>query len=664
MPLRSSDPVTRVELRRLGLILLLALAHGLVYTFLLPPWQHYDEPKHFEYTWLAANLGRLPAPNDGDQRLNRRVLASMIANGFYDRQSAVPVLGAEDQPVEIPGYSQLDDPPLYYLLASLPLRLMRQASVENQLYASRLVSLLLYLATVLCGWGAAREITAPRSPLRWMTPLTLAMLPAFTDLMTSVNNDVGAVAAFSFFLWGSVRLMRRGFSLGGLAWVGIAAALCYLAKNTAWMALLLLPIVMVFSMLRGRWRGLAWGLALALAVGGLLFGFSRDEAAAWYRAATQPGPVRQASDQAVLGDYIFHIDSGAQTAPTWFPSLYQAVPEASWGSLPGKPVTLGAWMWASETVQASTPVLGAPGGSFSQVVEVGRQPRFQAIHAVLPEGTQRVWVSLDPGLGEGSPAQVFYDGLVLAEGERPLDEAPSFSAPDGAQGIWGGQPFTNLIRNPSAELPGLRLNPLVDRLSRKASPDGMQLSLILGALWDWPATLPVLLSGAEHLFRTFWARFAWGQVLLMPGYRPYRWLLAATLFGLLGAGLALVRRRRRVPWDVAFVFGLSLLLAWFPTLTRILAYLPQPKLYFPTARHAYPAILPAAFVLSLGWLEIARLLANAWDWLAARSPWKDKLPRIGSEGRFSAVVFVVFFAGFLILDLLSIYSIARYYGKL
>jgi len=33
-------------------ILVLALANGLLYLVLVPPWQHYDEPTHFEYAWL------------------------------------------------------------------------------------------------------------------------------------------------------------------------------------------------------------------------------------------------------------------------------------------------------------------------------------------------------------------------------------------------------------------------------------------------------------------------------------------------------------------------------------------------------------------------------------------------------------------------------------
>ena len=67
----------------LALCLLAGLLMGVFFIFLLPPWQHYDEPKHFEHVWLAANLDRLPGPEDRDEELNRQVMASMGLYRFY-----------------------------------------------------------------------------------------------------------------------------------------------------------------------------------------------------------------------------------------------------------------------------------------------------------------------------------------------------------------------------------------------------------------------------------------------------------------------------------------------------------------------------------------------------------------------------------------------------
>ncbi|MGH2541649.1 MAG: hypothetical protein ACRDIB_02550, partial [Ardenticatenaceae bacterium] len=87
-PRDISNPIARrIGLARgrvaLVLVLCVALVQGLLYLRLLPPWQHYDEPTHFEYTWLYAKLGRQPGPQDVDPVMRREVAASMMAHDFY-----------------------------------------------------------------------------------------------------------------------------------------------------------------------------------------------------------------------------------------------------------------------------------------------------------------------------------------------------------------------------------------------------------------------------------------------------------------------------------------------------------------------------------------------------------------------------------------------------
>jgi hypothetical protein len=57
----KSRPIFQNEGFILIAILLLAAINGLFYIFIVPPWQHYDEPNHFEYIWLLA-AGKLPNP--------------------------------------------------------------------------------------------------------------------------------------------------------------------------------------------------------------------------------------------------------------------------------------------------------------------------------------------------------------------------------------------------------------------------------------------------------------------------------------------------------------------------------------------------------------------------------------------------------------------------
>jgi hypothetical protein len=120
-------------------------------------------------------------------------------------------------------------------------------SVASQLYAVRLLSLSLYLITILASWGVVVEITPPCHPLRLLVPMTIAALPGFTDLMTAGNNDVGAVAFFSLALWGSVRLARRGLALLPLLLTSLVVVLCYFVKETAFFAVPVFALALLFA---------------------------------------------------------------------------------------------------------------------------------------------------------------------------------------------------------------------------------------------------------------------------------------------------------------------------------------------------------------------------------------------------------------------------------
>lgn len=632
------------DLTILAIILVVGLANSLVYLLLVPPWQHYDEPSHFEVAWLAAHLGKIPQTGDFDSQLGRVVIESMYANHFYG-DAPTPVFQT-GQEVRIPGYSQLDEPPAYYLLASLPLRLARSAGIEVQLRAARAVSLLLFLLTILVAWGIACELTRPGHPLRWMVPLSLALLPGLTDLMTAVNNDVGAVAFVSFFLWGSVRLIRRGYSILDLLWVLASAGLCLFTKSTAFYALILLPLALILPLARGRLRWLTWGVLAAGVVAAILASLGWGDAALWGRSTLQAEPTRVKSPQAPLGEHAFQIEVLPGITSELDFQLHQLL-DLPANSLQGKQITMGAWIWASSPNQASTPVFNTFNGSqgLRQVVAINETPVFFAFTAQIPGDAQRNWLTLSPLVNKlEAPVTFYYDGLVVLEGSWPLDQPPSFDNSDGRTGEWGGERFTNLVRNPSAESAWLRLKPWVDRIGRRVLPDpGVNTpSVTMYYFLDWAGSRLIQANAISHLFRTYWARFGWGHVPLLQGW-SYWIVLAFTVVGVIGAVVAVWRLRRKIPWNVAVFLGFALLGTWTMTIGRGSNYPVHLRpIYFPTARYAYPVVLPSMLLLNLGWYETSRSLVR-----------RLRLPR-----RVASALYIIALVAF---DLYAILSIASYY---
>lgn len=652
----------RADYRQALLVLSVALLHGLIYLFLIPAWQHYDEPNHFEVAWLSAHLRRMPRQGDYNPSFSYAVVESMLFNGFFDRMAEKPLLESPDQQVEIPGYSQLDEPPLYYLLASLPLRLTDAAPVEFQLAAARLVSLLLYLLTVFASWGMAIELTRPGHALRWMLPLTLALLPGFVDAMTAVNNDAAAVAVFSLFFWGSVRMLRRGFTLPGFLWITTCAALSIFTKNTAVFALVLWPVVLTFSLVRGRWRRLAWALALLALALLAVFSLRWGDAAYWHRATSQLEFTRAPHENAVVGEHVLRLVAPAQVNPPSVDALVQLVPLDVSASLRGKTVTLGGWMWASQPLSTITPALVYPQESIFNYIEAGTTPVFFAFQVQVPEDNFRLWVTLIERLPLNTEVQLYYDGLVLVEGRRPIDEPPLFSTPDGGQGEWGGRPFVNLLRNGSAESAWPRIRPQVDLLGVKLAPNNSTPSAILAAVIDWRASWALFAFSLQRLINTFWAWFGWGHVPLLGGYPGAYWALAGvTLLAAVGALIGVIRRWRWIPVDIFWLTLLSLLLAWVAAITRGVAYLSEISYYLPVARHIYPVIIPMALVFTFGWLELFHGVAMVTG--RGEKPDGEGIvaPRYARSMHRMQVIYV---ACFLALDLWSILTIVQFYNML
>jgi len=632
----------------LWLGLILALVHGLVYVFLVPPWQHYDEPNHFERAWLTAN--RAGEPVEPDLGMRRMVALSMIEHGFFDGMGFLPDLYPATGTAWIGAFDQFDEPPLYYLLTSLPLRLLAGQPVEMQLYGARLVSLALFLVTVVSAWGVMGELAGPGHLLQWMVTLTLALWPAAADLMTAVNNDVAAVAVFSLFLWGCLRLLQRGVNALDLIWVILTAGVCLLAKEMVYIAPLLGVLAILLAVLRqGIGRKAAWGLIVLALVGGLAGALAWGDAALWFRHTDQAAATRQQADNAPVGEHIFHLEWSPASSPQET-RLYQALPGKVVAQQRGQMITLGAWMWASRPLEGVTLVLhvnDSQGGAGEavQTFAVSETPQFYAFTGQFPEDARSAWFTLTiKASAVEALATVYLDGLVLAPGDWISSAPPEWEDAQADAGTWGGLPFTNLLRNASAEQAGLRLRPWLDRLGMRLLPDQGRLSLVLYTLADWEAEGWYYRAAARNLLQTLWGKFGWAHVPLLGG-KPYRLLGALTLLGMAGCFWSPWRNIRRWPWAAMLVLGAALTLLWGMALVRGAVYVFN-RPFIPVARYAFPALIPTLLVLCLGWWQIA---AGAGRLLHLPEKISSRWPK------------AVYLALLLGLDAYALFSIWTYY---
>jgi hypothetical protein len=201
---------------------------------------------------------------------------------------------------------------------------------------------------------------------------------------------------------------------------------------------------------------------------------------------------------------------------------------------------------------------------------------------------------------------VFYDGIVIADGERPTSEAPVFLDETATGGSWGGKQFTNLVRNASSEMRTIGFRYWFDRLWSKYLPYYSGPSFNLHYLLDFQAMRWHSQMTALRLFTTFWGQFGWGHVPLQLGPRPYFMLGILSALSLAGAAIKLIRVRKNLPWESLFLMGVAALGVWVMAVLRGTSHLSVSWLYLPVARYAYPAIIPTMLIFTAGLLELFR----------------------------------------------------------
>uniref|UniRef100_UPI002ADE817B ArnT family glycosyltransferase n=1 Tax=Chloroflexus sp. TaxID=1904827 RepID=UPI002ADE817B len=236
----------------------LALIHTLIYVFLVPPWQHYDEPGHFLYAAYIVR-GGVTAPDD--VVIAREVADSMYRHNFWPPGVRPDLLSP--RPPGIPT-DQRHHPPLYYSVIATLIGPFRYMSVEYQLYLGRIFSAFLMMLTVIAVWRIGLTITPDEPQMALVLAALVAGTPAFVDLMSALNSDVLMNFAATTAFLGFAILIRNGWCGSGVLLAVLGTGVALLTKRTAAPLLIPLLLALLWSVYR---RPLRWWVYL---VGGSL----------------------------------------------------------------------------------------------------------------------------------------------------------------------------------------------------------------------------------------------------------------------------------------------------------------------------------------------------------------------------------------------------------
>ncbi len=237
------------ETRALAALLVVHTVLGIYYAVTIPIFESYDEIGHYRFVRYVADERRLPDPTK-------------------------PLIAENDE---------THQPPLYYLLAAIPLTLadlgedttpklnphMRSGPVRGgpnrvvhdpvaerwpyrgttlAVRLARLVSVLIAAFGVIFTYAAARTAFPDDPWVRWGATWLVAFWPQYRFLSAVITNDIMATVCGAAVTWLLLRVVARDRpNLPDMAALGLATALALLAKNNA---LGLLPPVLVVIGLR------------------------------------------------------------------------------------------------------------------------------------------------------------------------------------------------------------------------------------------------------------------------------------------------------------------------------------------------------------------------------------------------------------------------------
>jgi hypothetical protein len=232
------------ETRALAALLVVHIVLGIYYAVTIPIFESYDEIGHYRFVRYVADERRLPDPTK-------------------------PLIAENDE---------THQPPLYYLLAAIPLtladlgedtspklnphmwsgpvqgganRVVHDPLAERWPYRgttlavrlARLASVLIAAFGLLFTYAAARTAFPDDPWVRWGATWLAAFWPQYRFLSAVITNDIMVTVCGAAVTWLLLKVVARDRpSLPDMAALGLATALALLAKNNA---LGLLPPVLV-----------------------------------------------------------------------------------------------------------------------------------------------------------------------------------------------------------------------------------------------------------------------------------------------------------------------------------------------------------------------------------------------------------------------------------
>ena len=671
------NPKSKLPHRSLPVVLAVALAYGVLFSVLVPPWQGPDEHGHFVYAALlyrhgmddtavqALEWGEGQKDHEEALALKSAVVASMGEHEWTRRVSGHPTPGAPAFP---PGGAdlylemmwQIRQPAPYYWLCAASIHLANAfgAGIDPfvdpgaALRVMRLVSVLVNVALVGLAWLAGALLGGRRLPwLRFALPLTVALLPMHAFIGSVVSNDVFSDLVVTAMFVSLVALLKWPYGLRGLGFAALSLLLLLAgsqAKLTAFTSggpLLLLGFLvwagLLLTLYLPRWRvSRRWlrprevgrrtpllpyvvpalvltGFLLAGAVFAALMFTPGAAVAAWqYPGGPSDRPVR-VSAQAHSGSHSIEVRAG-QLAFQWV--------ELPWPH-PAYTATVTFWAQAASATpsdagtqapESAALIVNDQRGSLSRIGAETLGRLEQTLQFTPTVGEWQQYTVTSTGTRGDRKVWVQFAGgrNGLYVDDVSLRVAPLLT-PDANERERQGMPQEQELplTNPSMETGSLVVSPLGKRLLRGESLDIVDV-LVNPQVFDKVA---IWQRYAYRQFRSFWGNFGWLSIPLPELlFAVINLIIVVVLGALAWTGLKQIGRWRTLDW-LGFITLVALTMSIVITFARMMGPLSTSGIHTdPQGRYIFGYTVPVVWLLIEGlviaWSGAGRLVERVSVW--------------------------------------------------
>jgi 4-amino-4-deoxy-L-arabinose transferase-like glycosyltransferase len=265
------------------LVFAVALCCGAGWALLTPPFQAPDETEHFAYVQYFAETGDLPgqAARPGYSQEQGEAMQGLRTRAVIGRQFIKAPVDPSDHALAPSERASRSDgggptsasqqPPVYYVVASVPYRLFAWADLPTRLLAIRLLSAVFFAATALTAAALAAELLPSLRPAPVVAGLAIALQPVMGFIGGGVSPDAMFAFVGALLLLLVVRGLRRPSpkAAAAIALTGSAAAVTKLNAVGLVPGTVLAVLVVVWRLHRNAGTAEARRAILSALVAGL-----------------------------------------------------------------------------------------------------------------------------------------------------------------------------------------------------------------------------------------------------------------------------------------------------------------------------------------------------------------------------------------------------------